>query len=125
MGDNNRDPSMEEILASIKRVIAEDAPPPRVRAAPRPKPDADDDVLELSDPLVSDTVASASRHSLATLAEMRRASDPAPATGGALEEAVREMLKPMLKEWLDQRLPDIIDDIVQREIKRITGGSDG
>ena len=125
MGDNNRDPSMEEILASIKRVIAEDAPPPRAPAAARARPDEEEDVLELSDPLVSDDTASATRHSLASLAGMRKASDPAPAAAaGALEAAVREMLKPMLKEWLDQRLPDIIDEIVQREIQRITRGKD-
>ena len=57
----NQDPSMEEILASIKRVIADDgrpAPGSRARkAAPGDSdapgatpPDAEEDVLELSNP---------------------------------------------------------------------------
>ena len=63
MGDINQDPSMEEILASIKRVIAEDSRsastrPSRRRGDPEigAEIDSDDDlddqdVLELDDPL--------------------------------------------------------------------------
>ena len=69
MGDAQPDPSMEEILASIKRVIAEDgkaaaqaavagpaAPPMRGKrlrgvAATEPPAAADDDVLELDEPI--------------------------------------------------------------------------
>lgn len=59
MGDMSAEPSMEEILSSIKRIIAEEGESPirgrRVgRATPPPVPIDDDDdaeVLELSDPL--------------------------------------------------------------------------
>jgi cell pole-organizing protein PopZ len=132
MGDIQQDPSMEEILASIKRVIAEDtraastaAPRPSRRIA-RPEPAPDEDVLELDDPvsegsgLLSEDVAAASRQRLASLSALRQRSEAA-ADGGALEAVVREMLRPILKEWLDQHLPEIVEDLVTREIARITG----
>ena len=143
MGDFNQDPSMEEILASIKRVIAEDnravigggrAGRPASRAEPEPEPDPEpeDDVLELRDPvseqdaLMSQDSAAASRQSLAALAAMRQQSESsysAPINEGPLEAVVRDMLRPMLKDWLDQRLPELVEDMVAREIARITGKS--
>jgi hypothetical protein len=137
MGDINQEPSMEDILASIKRVIAEDGRPAarpvrgsRPAEAPRPAPPEEDDVLELQDPvgevqgLVSDDAASASRQSLAALASLReRATDIVPADDAALGAAVREMLKPLLKDWLDRNLPDMVEELVTREIARITGKS--
>jgi cell pole-organizing protein PopZ len=128
MGEVQQDPSMEEILASIKRVIREDARPP---AQPRrgksgePSGSSDDDVLELNGPidepgptLVSDDAAAASRQSLAALSSMR---ETAAADQGALEAVVRDMLRPMLKDWLDQNLPLMVEELVTREIARITG----
>ena len=144
MGDFNQDPSMEEILASIKRVIAEDgraaaasARGPRGSTRVEPElqpPEEEDDVLELSDPvseddaLMSQERAAASRQSLAALAAMRQQADPSasssyPVNEGPLEAVVREMLRPMLKEWLDQRLPEMVEEMVAREIARITGKS--
>ncbi len=128
---------MEEILASIKRVISEDgkaaaaAPAPargrKARAiAPGAPAPADDDVLELDEPitegptLLSDNVAAASRQRLASLSALRQRGE-APADTGALEAVVREMLRPMLKDWLDQRLPEIVEELVTREIARLTG----
>jgi hypothetical protein len=138
MGDIQQDPSMEEILASIKRVIREDTrPAPQARAPrrngradtpPSAPPAADEDVLELDDPmdaaddgLISDTVAAASRQSLAALTAMRAAPPTPAADGGALETVVRDMLRPMLKEWLEEHLPQIVEELVTREITRITG----
>jgi cell pole-organizing protein PopZ len=138
MGDINQEPSMEDILASIKRVIAEDGRPAarpargsRPAEAPKPEPAAEDDVLELQDPvsegqgLVSDDAAIASRQSLAVLASLRATgAEAAPADeDAALGAAVREMLKPLLKDWLDRNLPDMVEELVTREIARITGKS--
>ena len=148
MGEINQDPSMEEILASIKRVIADDsrAPPaPRShRPSMRPEPaqpaapepvaaeEEEDDVLELSVPasesdgLISQDTAATTRQSLATLAAMRQSGElqlTVPATEGPLEAVVREMLRPMLKDWLDERLPEMVEELVAREIARITGKS--
>ena len=129
MGDVQQDPSMEEILASIKRVIREDARPPaqprRVGKRGEPPSSSDDDVLELNGPidepgpsLVSDDAAAASRQSLAALSSMR---ESAAADHGALEAVVRDMLRPMLKDWLDENLPLMVEELVTREIARITG----
>ncbi len=152
MGDMNQpDPSMEEILASIKRVIAEDgrpapAPAPKARgngarppaaepeaeppvAAVPAEPEPEEDVLELSEPLredaglISPNVTATARQSLAALAAIRPKSfEPHAYPGdGPLEAVVREMLRPMLKDWLDTRLPEMVEDMVAKEIARITG----
>lgn len=132
---------MEEILASIKRVIAEDgkaalASSRSSRSAPRgdaqPAQPPEEDVLELSNPvseedgLMSPDSAVASRQSLAALSAMRQQAGQAaslPGNDGPLEAVVREMLRPMLKDWLDQRLPELVEEMVAREIARITGTS--
>ena len=129
---------MEEILASIKRVIAEDGRAVAPRATRRPirsepplpaDEEPEEDVLELDDTmtesgtLVSPDAAAASRQSLAALAAMRQQSGGSGFSDGPLEAVVREMLRPMLKDWLDQNLPEIVEELVTREIARITGKS--
>lgn len=143
MGDIQQDPSMEEILASIKRVIADDgraaAASARARPAQRDPGESEaaaneEDVLELDDPvsegegLMSTDAAAASREKLAVLSALKpkedaRVTTAAGADTGALEAVVREMLKPMLKSWLDDHLPEIVEELVTREIARITGRS--
>jgi hypothetical protein len=133
MGDVQQDPSMEEILASIKRVISEDsrgeaAAPPRVRRTSPEAAPTEEDVLELDDPvtedsgLMSSNVAAASRERLSALSALRQRSDM-PTDTGPLDAVVREMLRPMLKAWLDENLPEIVEQLVTREIARITGRS--
>ena len=135
----SREPSMEDILASIKRVIAEEK---ELRAAVPPAPaipDDDDDVLELDEsmteaepqaheppaelgpPLLDEQAAGSTRDRFEQLTNVA-ASAPAPQPqGNPLEEMLREMLRPMLKQWLDDNLPRIVDEHVKREITRITG----
>lgn len=128
IGDNAPGQSMEDILASIKRIITEDAP--LSPAAPTPAAD-EDDVLELrepapdvpappvlSPPLLSAHTADASRQALAALSAI--AIDPA-AGAGTLDGLVREMLRPLLTEWLDTHLPDLVERIVAREVARLGG----
>lgn len=133
-----REPSMEDILASIKRVIAEEK---EIRAA-APPPGAgfdltmDDDVLELAEvvaeeeaapaidlgpPMMTEELAGASRSRLEELATVAAAAPPPAAATNPLEELVREMLRPILKQWLDDHLPQVVDEHVKREIHRITG----
>jgi len=130
---------MEDILASIKKVIAEEkelrtaVAEQAIDDAPLPEDAAsadEDDVLELNEPLappqdlgpplLDENVAGHSREALAQLQTVA-ATVPAPAQVNPLEDMVREMLKPILKQWLDDHLPQMVDDHVKREITRITG----
>ncbi|MGE5562166.1 MAG: DUF2497 domain-containing protein [Bacillota bacterium] len=138
MQSTGREPSMEDILASIKKVIAEEkelrtASAPAGAAEDQPLPEetsAEDDVLELDEPLappadlgpplVDEQVAGQSRQALEELQTVA-ASIPAAPHVNPLEEMVREMLRPMLKQWLDEHLPQMVEDHVKREISRITG----
>jgi uncharacterized protein len=137
MQSTGREPSMEDILASIKKVIAEEK---ELRSSPAPaledEPVADDeageeaDVLELSEPLappadlgpplLDENVAGHSREALEKLQTVA-ATVPAVPQVNPLEDMVREMLRPMLKDWLAEHLPRMIDEHVKREISRITG----
>lgn len=111
---------MEEILASIKRVISADAAAARRLPPAAPAP-PEDDVLELGEApvtLVSHRAEQASRAALSSLAGL--AVDPA-APQNTLDGLVREMLRPMLKQWLDENLPDLVERIVAREVARIVG----
>jgi cell pole-organizing protein PopZ len=135
---SGREPSMEEILASIKKVIAEDKEArvgePRSAGPIVARADIgseDEDVLELNEelapaadlgpPLIDEAVAGASRSALAQLSTVAASVPAAPPPANPLEEMVREMLRPILKQWLDDHLPRLVDEHVKREISRITG----
>ena len=137
MQSPGREPSMEDILASIKKVIAEEkeqrTSPPAAEAledAPLPEETTDEDVLELDEPLappidlgpplLDDNAAGHSRQALEQLSTIA-ATVPAAPQVNPLEDMVREMLKPILKQWLDENLPQMVDEHVKREITRITG----
>jgi len=130
---------MEDILASIKKVIAEEkelrvGTQPAEAAEDEPSTDQagaeEDDVLELDEPLapavdlgpplVDEEVAGQSRQALEQLQTVA-ASIPAAPPVNPLEEMVREMLRPILKQWLDEHLPQMVEEHVKREITRITG----
>ena len=133
-----REPSMEDILASIKKVIAEEkelrsTARPVVEDEPLPEEAgeaAEEDVLELNEPLappadlgpplVDEQVAGQSRHALEHLQTVA-ATIPAASQANPLEDMVREMLRPMMKAWLDEHLPQMVEEHVKREITRITG----
>ncbi|GAA0641946.1 MULTISPECIES: DUF2497 domain-containing protein [Pseudomonadota] len=137
------EPSLEEILASIKKVIAEDnrkprrAPPQRPAPAPARQAAPVDDILELTDsvepepaaepeeaPLISRAGEQSMRESLAVLATLTEPGvSPQIVRSGetSLEGMVRAMLRPMLAEWLDKNLPPIVEAMVAKEIGRITG----
>lgn len=134
---------MEDILSSIKKIIAEEQParPRRVVSGmvetPAPTaPVAPADVLELTEvaaqppspppppaaapspALLSQEAMSASRSRLAQLSALKVV--PAVAGSDTLEGLVRELLKPLLAEWLDANLPAIVERIVQQEVQRLT-----
>ena len=145
MGDVRHEPSMEEILSSIKRIIAEDSE--AVLSGVRDRgntasssagavaPSAAEEVLDLTsatetdaaaapavstarEALISGDAAEASRQSLAALGAV--AAKPAGIRSDpTLEAVVREMLRPMLKDWLDAHLPELVERLVAREIERL------
>ncbi|HMO76526.1 MAG TPA: DUF2497 domain-containing protein [Sphingopyxis sp.] len=134
MGDMSREPSMEDILSSIRRVIARDEAP----GAREARAAASEDVLELQeadesapeadarDELVSEASADAARQSLEALTAAvapaaAAATATPPAAGRTMEEVVLDALRPMLKDWLDTNLPPLVEAMVAKEISRITG----
>ena len=140
------EPSVEEILESIKQVMAArdqrglaadggrapddtgdgvldlgayHAPPPADAPAP---PDGKGEGEDVPGPLMTDTASDAMRGSLDTLALFAGSDATTPGTGGSsLDAIVREMLRPVLAEWLDQHLPPIVERLVAAEIARIVG----
>ena len=135
MGDMSREPSMEDILSSIRRVIARDEAPGSVREIRVPEAD---DILDLQDEqesgadaapeeLVSEASADAARQSLEALTAaiapaVAAATVAAPAPAGrTMEDVVLDALRPMLKDWLDANLPSLVEAMVAKEISRITG----
>lgn len=132
MADNRSEPSMDEILSSIKRIIADDdrSRPATKRAKSVTR--EEEEVLELTtaaenaiseDRLLDDSKAQNLRHSfsaLQTLSEPGVAPQIVRSGETSLEGLTRELLRPMLKDWLDTHLPPIVEAMVEREITRIT-----
>ena len=139
------EPSVEEILASIKKVIARDSREaaaslrPARETEPRAASEvAEDEVLDLAAigecvdddaeagtaPLVGSETASSIGESLAALAMMAQPpAAPQIVRSGetSLEGLVRELLRPALAEWLDKNLPPMVEKLVAVEIARIVG----
>jgi cell pole-organizing protein PopZ len=150
MADSRSELSMDEILSSIKKIIADEdrAKPTVARKAIKPTADltsspvADaapsDAILELTQldepasegaetreiaDLLDDNKARSLRHSfstLQTLAEPGVAPQIVRSGETSLEGLTRDLLRPMLKDWLDSNLPGIVEAMVEREIARIT-----
>ena len=144
------EPSVEEILESIKKVIARDnretqAVERRRRESAGVAFDPDDEdsgeVLDLgeeqihgepaerperfgADGLTTESAARSMRDSLAALAMIAEPGMPPQIVRSgetSLEGLVRDMLRPMLAEWLDRNLPDMVERLVKAEIARIAG----
>jgi uncharacterized protein len=136
---SNTPPPMDEILASIRRIITDEP----AFGAPAPiatdDADGDEDVLELGEPeraeavaapvpaapsapapsaLLSEQTQAASQRALAALSGLQ--IDP-NADANTMDGLVREMLRPMLKDWLDAHLPEMVERLVAREVARISG----
>jgi cell pole-organizing protein PopZ len=143
------EPSVEEILESIKKVIARDnretqAAEHRRResqglafaAGEDDEEDEADAILDLGADLIdeplepvaagltTETAARSMRDSLAALAMIAEPGAPPQIVRSgetSLEGLVRDLLRPMLAEWLDRNLPEIVDRLVKAEIARIAG----
>jgi cell pole-organizing protein PopZ len=131
--------SMEEILASIRRIIAEDdaakpgadAPAPPVKPASKP---AVPEHTAMSQGDVDAMLSSIDQPAPVPPASPSPLPEPdVPAVDAAfnalgqtvlvqnartLEDLVKEMLRPMLKSWLDDNLPNLVERMVRAEIER-------
>ncbi|MEE4451942.1 DUF2497 domain-containing protein [Novosphingobium resinovorum] len=140
----NGEPSVEEILQSIKQVIARDSRletrtgrTERLMREPEPTfEEEDDDVLELQEtaqipssveddaPLLPPQARDSMRESLAALAMLSEPGAPPQIVRSgetSLEALARELLRPALAEWLDRHLPPLVERLVAAEIARIVG----
>jgi cell pole-organizing protein PopZ len=111
VGDVSAEPSMEDILSSIKRIISEENEPapkakrPGPRAVPAPPPhvdtDDEDEVLELSDPVPGPAIRATA---IPAQPQAQTAPQPAPepilsratadTTRSALDALSRLLVKP-------------------------------
>lgn len=145
------EPSVEEILESIKKVIARDnragaAEERRLResrgvtTATAPE-EEEDDVLELAESaalaesesrneeagasaLIAEDTRSSISDSLAALAMLAEPGAPPQIVRSgetSLESLARELLRPALADWLEKNLPAIVERMVAAEIARIVG----
>ena len=135
------EPSVEEILESIKKVIARDnrGDAVDVRAEPEDAVEVtaeevdEDEVLDLAaldgleeaaepGPLLAAETANSISDSLAALAMLSQPpASPQIVRSGetSLEGLTRDLLRPALAEWLDTNLPALVEKLVATEIARI------
>jgi cell pole-organizing protein PopZ len=138
-------PTVEEILESIKQVIASDnrAGAAEVRRDRETRGMVERDVLDLGAdarildeieeeaalveeedrPLLEDDVQAGISESLAALAMLSQpGARPQIVRSGetSIESLVRELLRPALAEWLDKHLPPLVERMVADEIRRIS-----
>ena len=145
------DPAMDDILASIRRILNEDeaqggaqgnatpgtggqpaAEPLQLTeammveptpAAPPPAPPAEAAPALAAESLVAPAVVAATTAAVGQLlrAVAQERGAPVHRGGPSIEDVVREELRPLLKEWLDQHLPPIVERLVRAEIERVVG----
>lgn len=115
---------MEEILASIRRIIADDQALSESQGGPRgeaPQPDQNSDTLEPASgagrAFVSNATDGSVRAAFNALLASRFVQHSDVIIG-----LTREMLRPMLKTWLDDNLPVIVERLVSAEIERVARG---
>jgi cell pole-organizing protein PopZ len=139
MSDAQHEPTMEEILASIRKIISEDTPaaPAEAPAAPAPAPMAEEpDVLELTQivaepepapaPDTSDIFSDSTRKALEDAFDSIPNEEPEPAPAprpvaapiapidgatveNVFERAVRESFEPVLRKYLDDNSGAVIE----------------
>jgi cell pole-organizing protein PopZ len=143
------EPSMEEILASIRNIIADDpardaalkrqqapAPTPQIVYS-KDAPDANAPTVVWRRPQAVEAEPAADANGIQHSEEslLSPEADEAVALSfGALsanlevrsaelaDSMVRDMLRPMVKQWLDDNLPSLVERLVREEIQRVARG---
>ena len=140
------EPSMEEILSSIRRILSSEDAPQKTdfSSVTTEQPSQNADVMELTSDmlckeekpestaesfdeagmeLLSEETVHASADKLSNLAscliEEKKPETP-KIYNQSLEDLVSSLLRPYLKEWLDDNLPTLVERIVTKEVKRLT-----
>ncbi len=138
------EPSMEEILASIRAIIADDREPSPPKPGPQivyssdaPRPTSESQAApavvwtrEAEPAIPEPVVAPVDEAPLMSeeaedeiSASFQSLSESIAAHGREVAETMaREMLRPMLKEWIDENLPAMVERLVRAEIQRVTRG---
>jgi uncharacterized protein len=117
------EPSMEEILASIRRIIADDQALSASQGGSQEeaqRQDLNGEAFEPSRagaPRVANAANSSVREAFNTLLASRFIQHSDVVIG-----LTREMLRPMLKTWLDDNLPLIVERLVTAEMERVARG---
>lgn len=142
MGTASSEPSMEEILASIKRIIADDEPGAfarsrSLRAVPEPEPEPElapedevrDDVLELNEPIVPPVAETPVPAPAATRVDPILSDRVAEASREKLEALSRLMVRPqvpgsdtlegLVREMLKPMLRDWLDENLPQLVEQI------
>ena len=145
-----KEPSMEEILSSIRRILSNEEVDGNVLekttqnvsdgdvAVQAPQvvelteemmiqnqnTDSRSGTEENNDALISEPTAKATADSLSELTKVIEQEKEQVQPETSLEAVVRSVLKPYLKEWLDMHLPEIVEKVVQREVRRVIDRSD-
>lgn len=138
MPQNAPEPSMEEILASIRKIIAEDVPGHTAAEL------GSADIIELTEVveegrasvtadgrLVSEAAAGRSADAMAALRiAVRQEAERQSVTLGegsnrSVEDVVQELVRPMLREWMDTNLAPLVERLVEKEIRDIARRSGG
>lgn len=141
-----KEPSMEEILSSIRRILSkEEISEPKENDVLPQTPSPKEDIIELTkemmvdqvdntvsekmedyalEPLISEDSAKAMTEPLSELNNvLSKDKAPKQTSGVLLEDFVRSIMAPYLKEWLDANLPDLVERVVQREVRRVVDKS--
>ena len=141
-----KEPSMEEILSSIRRILSkEEISEPKENDVLPQTPSPKEDIIELTkemmvdqvdntvsekmedyalEPLISEDSAKAMAEPLSELNNVLSKDKALKQTSGVLlEDFVRSIMAPYLKEWLDANLPDLVERVVQREVRRVVDKS--
>ncbi len=132
-----KEPSMEEILSSIRRILSNEEVDGNVSAQAPQVVELTEDMMiqnqntdsgleteENNDALISEPTAKATADSLSELTKVIEQEKEQVQPETSLEAVVRSVLKPYLKEWLDMHLPEIVERVVQREVRRVIDRSD-
>jgi uncharacterized protein len=148
IGGRDDDPSMQDILASIRRILNEDESqggsmpgpdkvlqldrsmmvpepvaqpafaPPAV-ALVAPRPDRDA-VVARAGVVPYEAAAAQSVGSPGKTPSVDR-PQLVHSGGPTIEDVVRDAIRPMLKDWLDTNLPPLVERLVRAEIERVVG----